>query len=1311
MILKSILHLKQVRASKRKLLRNKAIIAASGFFDADWYLRKYPEIRNYSRTPLDHYVEYGIAEGRAAGPRFDTLAYVTANPDVIAAGYNPLVHYIRHGEKEGRSFAAAPARALDRREKNDRRPITFSLVIGDGEMADASRTIDSILAQEGIFCEVILTGGLTAYDADRGAAGFVSFSRRTDPDNHNAPLSAALTADCEFVIFLDAGDVLAPQALSKLSRVINATDCDLVYADETQSRRIGTNPATYLKPAWSPELLSSFNYFGHPTAIRRDRVREAFPSAPADLPSVSGEAAEWDLNLRVSERTQLIERLPEVLCHRLRRTEHDLRLPKTASPDPKAVLTDHFRRRGHTATLSVAPDGTFRATWSLAGTPLVSIIIPNRNRAGLLRTCTDGILDKTAYKNIELIIVDNASTEPDTLDLYEALTARSARIVPYDEPFNYSRACNLGASVARGEMLLFLNNDIEVVQADWLDHLVRQASEPGIGVVGAKLLYPDGGIQHAGVALGLFTLAAHVFHRTPQDRWGPFGSPDTQRNWSAVTGACQLVRKSLFDLVSGYDERFILSYSDVVFCLEIARMGFRSVYLPSAVLVHHEGASRGLTNPHNDQVLFAKQLRSLAIAADPYFHPHLNLESFEPKLADHAARTGPTRMQVDIGVIAGAPERPVDPHDFGAIASAAGMPWGAVAWPFDPADLKPGADGGVRIVLEFIARRRDLRKRFPTPIQDGAEGGLAEWIKTEGLSLLGLGAEHAHWIDAAFASNIGGKSRQILTLDPEFRENNPLYLLPEGRAASCARLFDAYLEGHTTREDIWWFLFAMAESAQAALCATWATTPVWQAAVPDGGTVFGIIQLAQWASEVHGVRDHGIFAQDHPTLLSDAAQVRLAYATRPNWQAQFPAAMIDEASAQALLDHLATRGSGLPFLPRGWVEARRKKSLARDIVRPGVNILGHFAYPSGLRISTESLVEGLRENAVAVSARDVPVSVTTDDPIGHRFQGFEIYDTTLIHVQPEPLFDDVHERAGLWLYDEGIYRIGYWYWEFDEVPASWNRAALSCDELWTATQFIADGLRERYRQPIHVLTPGIEIPVFQRMSRSRFGIPDDEFVFVFVFHMTSVMDRKNPIGLIQAFRQAFDKSDKARLIIKTSFGARHPEALAALKAAACEARIDIIDAVFTRDETLSLIDCSDSYVSLHRSEGFGLTMAEGMLLGKPVVATRYSGNLDFMDDDNSLLVDFRLIQLDHDIDPYKAGLQWAEPSIGHAAVLMRRLFDQPTHARAIGARAKSDLEQRLSYRNTGRSVANRLAEIGALGRPARRTASTWRPAM
>lgn len=1266
--------------------RNKAIIAKSGLFDADWYSSKNIDVSGFPGDPLDHYLRHGAAEGRAAGPRFDTRAYLDANPDVATSGLNPLVHYIRYGAKEGRLFSPT----FSFRDKPDR-SVSFSLLCRRGKASDLEQTFRSIASLASTDVEILLeTESAQSKLTENGPRQpqLASRMRTVTPDGRGFLYSAIKMAQNDFVIIVDAGDVLVENALTSFTAVILNTGCDILYSDEQQFSKKTAGPALALKPDWSPDLLTAFNYFGRLTAIRQTIAMRALPES-ADA------AAEWEFNLRASELTGAIEHVPVVLCRRSASAGKDLRIAPHDVANHAAMLTAFWRRQGYDAQVTQAQDGTFRASWPIARRPLVSIIIPNKNRSDLLKCCTDGLLNGTSYDRIEIIVVDNASDEPEIQSLYDELRNRSVKIVRFDEPFNYSRACNLGAAEANGEFLLFLNNDIEIVDPDWLDHLVREACRPGVGVVGAKLLYPDGHIQHAGVALGVFTLAAHIFHRAPSE-WGPFGSPETTRNWLAVTGACQLVSRRLFELVNGYDEGFQLSYSDVVFCLNVVRAGFRTIYVPAAVLLHHEGASRGQANPTMDQVLFAKRVRAFGLAQDPYFHPLLDAQSFVPALRKNRSATRMlSPMQIDIDRLAGLAPAMLDIFDDGAVATAAGIPWNRVSWQFDPRWMRPGPASGARILLEFIRRRPDLRIQFPTALRDGPLGPFAHWCKTEGLRLLGLGAEFASSIAAAFAAKFQNDAWKVLLFDKGLRTREPLFLLPSGAKATVQALFAALQDETVTLEGIWWFLVEQAEDVQAAMCQTWMISPDWQKAVPTGGTVFGVLDLASWISEAHGCTDDRVFAQTYPTAMSDAAQVRIAYAAHREWRERYPNALQDEQEAHALLMYLATHAAGLHALPRAWISERIDKHLALDIVKPGVNVLGHFAYSSGLRTSVENLVEGLVQNDLHHSLRDVPVSFGTDEAISRHFLGVEVFDSTIIHVQPEPLFKQVFSIANLLPRPERTYRIGYWYWEFDDIPSSWDSAAMQCDELWTATEFIAHGLRKRYRQPVRVFMPGLEIAPFDRQPRAFFSLDEDEFVFVFVFHMASIMDRKNPLGLIDAFKRAFSPEDRARLVIKTSFGEKHPRALQMLHDAADNARITIVNANYTRAETLSLIAAGDAYVSLHRSEGLGLTMAEAMLLGRPVVATRFSGNLEFMNDENSLLVDHRLVPLNIDIPPYKAGHRWAEPSIPDAARQLRRLYDDRVFARELGLKGKMDLERRFNHQVAGFGPAERLRDIAA----------------
>jgi GT2 family glycosyltransferase len=270
--------------------------------------------------------------------------------------------------------------------------------------------------------------------------------------------------------------------------------------------------------------------------------------------------------------------------------------------------------------------------WNVGGAPLVSVIIPNRNAAAVLQKCVDGLLHQTSYPRREIVIVDNGSTEAAVLELYAGLErAGHGRIVPFDRPFNFSAACNAGAAAAAGELLLFLNNDIEVIEPEWLEELVRWAQRPGVGIVGAKLLYPDRMIQHAGVVFGL-GLVGHVFGRAAEGTTGVFGSTDWYRNYLAVTGACQMMRREVFDRLGGYDERLRLSFSDVMLCMEAWNAGYRVVYTPWARLVHHESYSRQKEDSAEDMELFARHLSDTRFVEDPYLHPELDARSLIPRV-------------------------------------------------------------------------------------------------------------------------------------------------------------------------------------------------------------------------------------------------------------------------------------------------------------------------------------------------------------------------------------------------------------------------------------------------------------------------------------------------------------------------------------------------------------------------------------------------------------------------------------------------------------------------------------------------------
>ena len=439
-----------------------------------------------------------------------------------------------------------------------------------------------------------------------------------------------------------AGDTLSPEALYEFARAIANRDPrpDVLYCDEDHLARDGrTRCRPIFKPSWSPEMLLGYHYTGRLTLARRTLVEEVGGLDPS-----LGDAAEWDLILRLSERTDRIVRIPLCLYHNG---------SETCSSDDvhrRTVLESHLKRIGISEAQAVEQlNSTFRVTWPLKHLPCVSVIIPTVDSPDLIRRCVDDLLGKTDYPNKEIILVDNGSTDPRTLSLYEQWKASGAvSIIPFDRPFNYSVACNLGARAARGDFLLFLNNDIEVINPDWLRELVRWGDRPGVGVVGTKLIYPSGAIQHAGV--GLQNLGTLMFFRCSDDvQTAPteavFGTPNHYRNVSALIGACQLLKRGLFDEIGGYDERSLIACSDVILCLRASKLGYRNFYTPYAALIHHEGSTRGRSNPGDDKLLLGQTLQEVGCNEEPFFHPELDSTQTTPAILPHWAETSSAHLR------------------------------------------------------------------------------------------------------------------------------------------------------------------------------------------------------------------------------------------------------------------------------------------------------------------------------------------------------------------------------------------------------------------------------------------------------------------------------------------------------------------------------------------------------------------------------------------------------------------------------------------------------------------------------------------
>jgi len=641
--------------------------------------------------------------------------------------------------------------------------------------------------------------------------------------------------------------------------------------------------------------------------------------------------------------------------------------------------------------------------------------------------------------------------------------------------------------------------------------------------------------------------------------------------------------------------------------------------------------------------------------------------------------------------------RGLDLYDDADVMAAASLPRGHAFWR-KPTKRGPITDraSAARFMIHALRERKDLR---PVLLRTSRRSLLEH--RALGLQVqreLNLKDGEVQHLVAFLSDDFGARARQFFLTSQEVRAVLPHGLMPSGRR----NLFWWFMQhglpaSGLSLEEVWWLFLQAAENPQAERVQAFLFTPDWQSRFPDAFTVFGWQRFSCWVDQTYGA-DESAAATNFPADLPEpSVQLRIAYRASAAWQVAHPHALSHPAAARGLITWLLySDDAQISPEARAWCAALDVDAVVPAMLNGGVNVIGHFCYPSGLRVSVEALVEAMKLAGIPTSLRDLRTDVR-DEPLHARFDGLESGDVTIIHVQPEPFFANAYSRADLAERKPRTYRIAYWYWEFDTIPDSWCAHAETVDEVWTATEFIAQGLRKRLSVPVRTLFPGVTLAPFHVRERCYFKLNPDHFTFLFTFHMMSVMERKNPIGLIRAFKQAFPANEPVTLVLKTSFGDRHPVQFQELCGAiAGEPRIVLIDEVFSSDEVLSLMNVCDAYVSLHRSEGLGLTMAEAMLMGKPVIATAFSGNMDFMNEDNSLLVPYERVKVGQPIPPYDSDLEWAQPSEKHAAKLMRRLFDNQDWAREVGARGKRSAEINLSLDAAGRRIADRLDQIAAL---------------
>jgi O-antigen biosynthesis protein len=624
------------------------------YFDADWYLSSYKDVAGSGMDPAIHYLEYGAQEGRDPGPFFSTRDYQAKFPQTSGKGQNPVLHSICPAWLRARKLH--PAKPVDYITNADRAAIQkhianlslqplISVVMPAYNTPEKflRQAIASVQAQLYTNWELCIANDAspdktvaTVLDECAAKDKRIKIIHRTENGNISAATNSALElATGEFIALMDHDDLLHETALYEVAAEINVhPEVDILYSDEDQIDENGHRSGGYYKTDFNPELFLSQNMVSHLGVYRTSLIRKI-----GGLRVGFEGSQDYDLMLRAwaASTVTRVRHIPSILYHWRRGaatssfSESQLERCTTAA---RKALQEFLDLEGEGAKIVPAPiiPNFSRVVRKLPSpAPLVSIIVPTKDQAKLLEVCINGLLENTAYPKIEVIIIDHESRELKTKHLLNKLKRDPrVKILPYSGDFNFSKMNNMAANLAKGSVLALVNNDIEIIEPNWLDEMVSHAVRPEVGAVGAKLIYSNGTIQHAGVVVGLGAFAGHAFHFVPKSNPCYMGHAMLARAVSAVTGACLVVRKSIYFEVGGLNEEHLaVAFNDVDLCLKIQAKGYRNVWTPFAELIHHESISRGHENTPEKKARFIRDTEYMhkqwleVFEQDPFYNVNL----------------------------------------------------------------------------------------------------------------------------------------------------------------------------------------------------------------------------------------------------------------------------------------------------------------------------------------------------------------------------------------------------------------------------------------------------------------------------------------------------------------------------------------------------------------------------------------------------------------------------------------------------------------------------------------------------------------
>jgi len=541
--------------------------------------------------------------------------------------------------------------AKRQREYKFPRKITFSILVPLYNTPEKflRQAIDSVCAQTYGGWQLCLADGSDAehadvkkicqeYAAKDSRIVYRKLSKNEGISGNTNKCFAMATGD--YIALFDHDDVLHPSVLFEYMKAICDRGADYIYCDEATfkgKKTIDDMITLHFKPDFAPDNLRANNYICHFSAFDR-KLLEGMQLFRSQFDG----SQDHDMILRLTSRAKCVVHVPKLLYY-WRSHEGsvaaDINAKSYAIDAAKGAVASHLEEHGFKnfeITSTKAFETIFQIKYEIQGNPLISIVIPNKDHLEDLSRCIASITEKSTYDHYEIIVVENNSTTEEIFEYYKKIQDNpKIKVITYQGGFNYSKICNLGASKARGEYLLLLNNDTEVITLDWMEELLMYAQRPDVGAVGAKLYYADRTIQHAGVvlALGQHRTAGHSHYRVSSNNLGYMGRLCYAQNVMAVTGACLMMRKAVYVELKGLDESFEVSLNDVDLCIRAWKAGYVNVFTPFAELYHYESVSRGLDDHgekaqryERESAAFRAKWKELLEAGDPYYNPNFSLD-------------------------------------------------------------------------------------------------------------------------------------------------------------------------------------------------------------------------------------------------------------------------------------------------------------------------------------------------------------------------------------------------------------------------------------------------------------------------------------------------------------------------------------------------------------------------------------------------------------------------------------------------------------------------------------------------------------